>query len=126
MASDYYDTFMGVPNCRLDFVKFVGGTTAVTKVTGTGEGVTVTYIGVGLVDITWSANAVPGTFLGLLGTSFQATTEAGVKGYTCVPGVYNVTTRTLRLNITGATEVLTNLAALQWLTLVAAFQAGQA
>ncbi len=125
MASDYYDCFISEPDLRLDFVRFVGGTTAVTKTHG--NGVTVTYIGVGLVDLTWSVNAVPGTFVGLAGApAFQATTAAGVKGFTCVPGVYDATTRTLRLNITGATEVLTNLAALQWLSLTVLFKAGNA
>ena len=45
-----------------------------------------------------------------------------MKGYTVVPGVYNTTTRTLRINITNASESLTDLAALQWLTLALAFK----
>lgn len=127
MASDYYEAIIGQPDCRLDFVKFVGGTTAVTKVTGTGEGVTVTYISTGIVDLTFSANAVPGSFLGLAGMPmFQATTAADVKGHTCVPGVYNATTRKLRLNITNAAETLHDLAALEWLSLVCVFKAGNA
>src|SRR5688572_4303810 len=91
------------------FVKFVGGTNAVTKVFG--QGVTVTYISTGIVDLVWASN--PGTFLGFLAT-FQATTASGVKGFTVVPGVFNTTTYTLRLNITNASETLANLAALEW------------
>lgn len=126
MASDYYEAIVGVPDFRLDFVKFVGGTTAVTKVAGTGEGVTVTYAGVGLVNLTWSLNALPGTFLGVVSANFEATVPSALRGYSCIPGVYNVATRTLQLAISGTTDVLVDLAALQWLTVVVAFKAGQA
>jgi hypothetical protein len=122
MSSDHYKPLMSEPSARLEFVKFVGGSAAVTKVHG--SGVTVTYISTGIVDITWSSNAVPGTFLGLLGApAFQATTAADVKGHTCVPGVYNTTTRTLRLNITNASDALHDLAALEWLSFTAVFRA---
>jgi hypothetical protein len=108
-----------VPGLTLHVVKFVGGTTAVTKVYG--EACSVTYISTGIVDVTFPEQM--GTFEGLAGIpSFQATTASGCKGYTCVPGVYNTTTRTLRLNITGASESLVDLAALQWLSLIAAFK----
>ncbi len=102
------------------FIKFVGGSAAVTRVFG--QGVTVTYIGTGLVDIVWAKN--PGVFLGLAGApAFQATTAADVKGHTCVPGVFNTTTFTLRLNITNASESLHDLAALEWLSLTVKFKA---
>jgi hypothetical protein len=101
------------------FVRFVGGTTAVTKVAGTGSGITVTYIGTGIVDLTWTEN--PGTFLGLVAT-FQATTAADVKGHTVVPGVFDTSTRTVRLNITNASEALHDLAALEWLSVLAIFK----
>lgn len=100
-------------------VRFVGGTTAVTKVFG--EGVTVTYIGTGLVDLTFGD--AQGTYVGLAGVpAFEATTAADVKGHTCVAGVYNTTTRTLRLNITNAAEALHDLAALEWLTATLLFK----
>lgn len=103
----------GTPELVINHVRFVGGTTAVTKVDGTGQGITVTYISTGIVDLTFSEDQ--GTFQGLSGApSLQATTASAVKGFTCVPGVYNATTRTLRLNITNASETLTDLAALQW------------
>lgn len=100
------------------FVKFVGGATAVTKVAGTGAGITVTYISTGIVDLTFTDK--PGTFLGMVAT-FQATTASGVKGYTVVPGVYNTTTGALRLNITNASETLADLAAVQWLSCLCFF-----
>lgn len=94
-------------------VRFVGGTTAVTKLYG--RGVTVTYIGTGLVDLVWAEPQ--GTYLGVDGWGFDATTASGVKGYTVVPGDYNSTTRTLRLSITNAGETLTDLAAAQNLSI---------
>ena len=100
-------------------VRFVGGSTAVTKVSG--EGATVTYIGTGLVDVTHDESQ--GTYVGLIGApSFDATTAADVKGHTCVAGVYSATTRTLRLNITNASEALHDLAALEWLTVTLLFK----
>lgn len=98
-------------------VRFVGGSAAVTKVTG--PGITVTYISTGIVDLTWSEN--PGTFLGAT-FGFQATTAADVKGHTCVPGVWNASTLKLRLNITNASESLHDLAALEWLTCRVSFK----
>ncbi len=105
----------------LCFVKFVGGTNAVTKVEG--EGVTCTYISAGIVDLTFSALAGAGEFLGVVGHCYQATTTADVKAYLLAVGVYNTTTRTLRLNMT-ETTTLTNLAALEWLNITIAFKRG--
>ena len=100
-------------------VKFVGGSAAVTKVYG--PGVTVTYISSGVVDLTWATGANgPGTFLGLKGYNFQATTPANVKAYTLVPGVFNTSTNTLRLSMYES-GTLTDLADLEWLTVTAAF-----
>ncbi len=118
--ADFYEPLYSEPNVRADIVRFVGGAAAVTKVKG--RNVTVTYISTGIVELTWSEN--PGVFLGLAGMpAFQATTAADVKGHTCVPGVYNATTKKLRLNITNAADALHDLAALEWLNLVALFVA---
>jgi hypothetical protein len=101
------------------FVKFVGGSSAVTKVYGVG--VTVTYISAGIVDLTWATGANnPGICLGVKGACFQATTPGDVKAYVLVPGVYNTTTCTLRLNMYES-GTLTNLAALEWLGVTVAF-----
>lgn len=109
---DAYEVHSTQPELTAHFVSFVGGTTAVTKVAG--PGVTVSYIGTGIVDLVWAEN--PGTFLGCT-HGFQATTVAALKGYSVVVGAFNTTTFTLRLNITSASDALVDLAALQWLAL---------
>jgi hypothetical protein len=103
------------------FVKFVGGTNAVTKVEG--EGVTVTYVSAGIVDLVFGAAPGPaaGEFLGVVGHCFVATTTADVDTFTLQHGVYNTTTRTLRLNLSEA-GTLANLAALEWLNVLVAFK----
>ncbi len=101
------------------FVKFVGGTNAVTKVTDTGPGVTVTYVSAGIVDLTWADN--PGLCLGVSGHCFSATTTADVKAYALAHGVFNTTTLTLRLNM-HESGTLTNLAALEWLAVTVTFK----
>lgn len=109
--ADSFDGRYSEPEVREHLIRFVGGTNAVTKVLG--NGITVSYVSTGVVDLVWTDD--PGTFLGAT-FGFQATTQSGVKGYTVVAGAYNASTKTLRLNITGASEALVNLAALQWLT----------
>ncbi len=113
--TQHFKPLTSEPGLREYIVKFVGGTNAVTEVFG--NGVTVTYSTTGIVILTWPQQPAegPGTFIGAT-FGFQATTASGVKGYTCVPGAYNTSARTLTLNITNASETLANLAALQWLT----------
>ncbi len=118
MSEDAFPSFATHPGFVSHYCKVVGGTTAVTKVHG--RGATFTYISTGIVDLTWSE--FQGTFLGVGGYCFEATTASGVKGYTMVPGVFNTTTLTLRLNITSASEALVDLAALQWLSLTVMFK----
>ncbi len=118
--ADFWEVSGSEPETRLFFVKFVGGTTAVTKVFG--GATTVTYISTGIVDIAFPTG-VPGPFVGVFGHCFEATTASAVKGYTVVPGVFNTTTNKLRVNITGASEALVDLAALQWLSLTLMFKA---
>lgn len=119
MSFEGFPSKVSEPELFRSVVKFVGGSAAVTKVYGVG--VTVTYIGTGLVDLTWSE--AQGEAIGLLGApAFTATTAAAVKGHTVVAGVYNATTRTVRLNITNASEALHDLAALEWLTLEYGFK----
>jgi hypothetical protein len=117
-----YEILGSEPTERDYVVQFVGGTAAVTKVYG--RGVTVTYVSTGLVDIVWSANETkPGTFVGVTGPCFRATTAANVKGYSIVHGDYNTTTRTVRVSIYDASNNLVDLAAAQWLTFKAVFLA---
>lgn len=113
---------MNNPTTRDYTVSFVGGTAAVTK--SIGQDVTVTYVSTGLVDLTWSANETkPGTFVGLKGFGFHATTASAVAGYTANAGAYNATTRTLRISIYNGSNVLADLAALQSLTVTVGFVA---
>ncbi len=97
-------------------VKFVGGSTAITKVRG--PGITVTYISTGVVDVTWGESQ--GSYVGLFGHGFEATVQSGVKGYTVAAGVPSG--NTVRLNITSAGDALVDLAALQWLSLLFFFK----
>ena len=115
-----YEARYTEPGLRKHLVRFVGGSAAVTKVLG--RGVTVTYISTGLVDIGWSTSDLsPGASHGIDGPAFQATTQSGVKGYSVVAGVYNTSTRKLRIAIYDASNNLVDLAALQWLTFYALF-----
>jgi hypothetical protein len=103
-----------------EVVQFVGGTAAVTRTFGSGK--TVTYVSTGLVDITWSLNqARPGVIIGPKSYVFMATTAANIKAYTLVTGLYNVTTRTIRVSLYDASNNLVDLAALQWVTIAFAF-----
>lgn len=118
--SDFYEVLGSEPTERDHVVQFVGGSAAVTKVYG--RGISVAYVSTGLVDLTWSANQErPGTFVAPKSAMFHATTQANVKAYTCVTGVYNVSARTLRVNMYDASNNLVDLAALQWLTLTVMF-----
>jgi hypothetical protein len=118
-----FDDLVNLPTQREFLVNFVGGTAAVTKVFG--NDVAIAYVSTGLVDLTWSANQTkPGTFVGLKSFGFHATTAANVKGYSCNAGVYNATTRVLRVSIYDASNNLVDLAALQWLTVTIVFVEG--
>ncbi len=105
-----------IPEHGLHLIRFVGGTTAVTKVYG--PGVAVTYTGTGDYLLTWAEN--PGAFLGMT-YGLQATTVADIKGHTVVAGVFNTTTFTLVVKLTNASESLHDLAALEWITLACHF-----
>lgn len=118
MSLEEYPLRGSVPETYDHFVKFVGGTGAVTATEA--RGITVTYISTGVVDLVFKEN--PGSFLGCSGHCFEATTQSALKGYTVVPGVFNTTTFTLRLNITNAADTLADLAALQWLSLTLKFK----
>jgi hypothetical protein len=116
--NDMFPVRSGTPGLQLHAVKFVGGTNAVTKVYG--EGVTVTYVSAGIVDLTFPEQA--GTLEGVGGFLFSATTTADVKSYVAQAGTYNTATRVLRINM-HESGTLTNLAALEWLTVTVLFKA---
>ena len=113
--------WIGASDLARDVTGKFGGTNAVTKVEG--EGVTVTYISTGIVDLTFGAAPGPsgGEFLGVIGFCFNATTTADVDTFALQHGVYNTSTRTLRLNLSEA-GTLANLAALEWLDVTIAFK----
>ena len=99
-------------------VIFVGaGAAPVVKVADTGQGMTVTRNGIGLVTLAWTDD--PGMFAGLQ-ANFQATVAAGVKGYTCVAGAYAA--KSVQLSITSALDALVDLTALQWLNVAITFK----
>ena len=114
---DFFESLTTQPDVREHYLKFVGGSAAVTKVYG--KGMTVTYNATGIVDIAWSEN--PGVFLGLAGEpGFQSTTIAGTKDFSGKIGVYASKALQLRLYESGS---LADLAALEWCTLTMLFTA---
>ncbi len=101
------------------FVNFTGnGTGAITE--NFGRGVTTTRTGVGILTLVW--DEFPGKYMGVKGWCFEATTASSVKGFTCVPGDYNSTTRTLTINLTNAGETLVDLSTVQRLSITVAFK----
>jgi hypothetical protein len=104
---------------RLHTVRFVGGAAAVTKAAG--DGVTVTYTATGRVTLSWSAAINPGNFVSIVGHCFQANTPGDVKNYEVIAEPYNATTRTIILNMYES-GTLTDLAALEWLSITFMFQ----
>lgn len=119
MSLDSFNEQNIEPSVVKSYIKFTGaGAAPVVKVFG--RGLATTRTGVGLVSLIWDEN--PGAYVGVMGWCFEATVASGVKGYTVVPGVYNAATRTLAINITNAGETLTDLAALQQLSITVGFK----
>src|SRR3990167_6676235 len=109
---NYFGARASEPETRLRLVRFVGGSAAVTKTHG--NGMAVTYISAGVVDLDFSGNANhPGEVVGFVGT-FQATTPGDVKNYVVVANTYNSATKKLRLSMYES-GTLTDLDALEWL-----------
>jgi hypothetical protein len=100
-------------------VRGVGGTTAITKVTGAGAALTRT--GTGAYRITWAET--PGTFLGAV-ASLQATTVGDLAGHTVTFAPYDATNRRLDFTVANASDAAHDLAALEWVTVVAKFVTG--
>lgn len=123
MSYDTWPAKFTEPEVNATYVKFTGAGAA-PVVEAFGRGVTCTRTGVGLISLVWDEN--PGTYLGVGGWCFEATTASAVKGFTVVPGVFNTTTRTLAISITNASETLTDLAALQQLSITVLFKRANA
>ena len=101
-------------------VRVLGATSAASIVAPTGRGMTVTYVGSGVLTFTWKEN--PGTYLGQT-YSLSATTMSALAGFTAIFGAYNATAFTIQVTINNSSFAGTDLAALQWLTV--AFQFAQ-
>lgn len=100
--------------------RFVGGTAAITEVTGTLSGVTTAFVSTGRVRFTFPDN--PGTFIGATCT-FHATTPADVKLYVGVFGAYPTSASTYTLDLyMYESGTLTDLAALEWASVVLSFK----
>jgi ABC-type spermidine/putrescine transport system permease subunit II len=97
-------------------IKAVGGSSAVTKVTG--PGVTITRTGTGAYLLTWAAD--PGNSLGAI-ASLQATTASALAGHVVICGPFVVATRTMAVTVTNASDAAHDLAALEWFNVRAAF-----
>lgn len=101
-------------------VSFVGaGAAPVVVQADTGQGMTVTRNGVGLVTIAFVDD--PGIYEGFQ-ASFSAAAPAGVRGYTCEASRYAPATRSLQLNIVSAAQALVDLAAAQYLDVTVTFK----
>ena len=120
MSAAEHEARFTEPGLRAHFLKFVGGTAAVTLVYG--KGMTVTYVSTGIVEIAWPALPLqPGAFLGLAGRpAFEATTQADVKSFEAIAGVYNTSTHKLRVHLFESGS-LADLAALEWCSMTLLF-----
>lgn len=119
MSLDAWNDLITEPGVVGTFIKFTGtGAAPVTKVFG--RGVATTRTGVGIINLVWDEN--PGSYMGVMGWCFEATTIAALKGYTVVVGAYSVTTRTLTINMTSSGDALVDLAALQQLSITVGFK----
>jgi hypothetical protein len=105
---------------QMHVIRFVGGAAAVTKQTGTGEGVTVTYVGSGVVNLVWTHS--PGTFVGAL-FSVQAATPADIDTYTVTADTWDSSAKTLPITLSEA-GTPTDLAADEYCTCVVMFFRG--
>ncbi len=110
MSLDGWQVRASEPELFATYVKFTGaGAAPVVEVFG--RGVTCTRTGVGIVNLIFDENM--GAYAGIIGPAFEATAQAGVKGWSLVAGVYNTTTRTVVLNLTNNADTLADLAAAQ-------------
>lgn len=98
-------------------IRAVGGSSAITKVTGTG--LTVTRTGAGAYLVTWAEN--PGTHL-TNQYGLSATTPGDLAGHTVIFGAYNATARTLAFVLYNASFAAHDLAALEWVDLTIRFK----
>lgn len=97
-------------------IRAVGGSSAITKVTG--PGVAVTRTGTGTYLLTFSQD--PGNLLGAV-AGLQAATPANVAGHTVILDEYDPATKTMPFVVYNASDAAHDLAASEWVTLMLAF-----
>lgn len=93
-------------------IRAVGGSSAVTKVTG--QGVAVSRTGTGAYLLTWAEN--PGSHLGNF-YGLSATTPGDIAGHTVIFGAYDSSAYTLAFVLYNASFAAHDLAALEWVDL---------
>jgi hypothetical protein len=93
-----------------------GGSAAITKVEG--PGVAVTRDDTGDYVLTWDEN--PGKFIGAV-YGLQAATPSALAGHTVVFDTFDTTTFALPLTVTNASDAAHDLAADEYVTVVAFF-----
>lgn len=96
------------------------GTGAATPTKLEGATVSLNRTGVGIIEIIWAD--FPGSYMGGKGPCFEATTQAALKGYTVVVGDFDTSLLKVTINITNASDALTDLAAAQRLSITFAFR----
>jgi len=105
---------------QLHCIRAVGGSSAVTKVTG--PGVTVSRLDTGDYKLIWSQD--PGNCLGI-GATLQATTPGNLAGHTVICGAFvpksGSTNAYVLVNVYNASDASHDLAALEWFTVDAKF-----
>jgi hypothetical protein len=117
MSQEAYQVRATRPGTTNHYIKAVGGSAAVTKVSG--QGVAVSRTSTGLYLLTWAEN--PGVFL-MPFAQLQATTHADLDGWSVVFGVYNSSAWTLAFSVYNDTPTITDLAALNWVNLNIVFK----
>ena len=116
MSLDAFPTRSNIVEERVFKVTGVGGSTAVTQVTG--KGVALTRTSAGLYLLTWADS--PGNLCGFK-AGLQATTLAAIAGHTIVFGAWTAGGTTLAFSVYNASDVVHDLAALEWVSLELTF-----
>lgn len=96
----------------------IQGTGAADPTLEIGAGVTVKWVSTGLYRFTWPQG--PGTFIGLT-HNLAAATTSDLKGFTVVRDTYDTTNHQLDVAIYNASNNLADLAATQYVDLIAVF-----
>lgn len=117
MSLGAYPVVFSTPGVKIELIQLLGtGAANPTKVHG--AGVAVTWVSTGRYRLTFSESQ--GTYVGLVGHGFAATTPADLDGYTVVAGVY--ASNVVDIYVYSDTPALADLQALGYLNLLVAFK----